>query len=280
LGLIFRTKNNRPIPIETGGLSQGIVKSSIGAPARIGERRAVPQTARAPDRLLKFAAEQKEKAIASKRETEASKKAQNQEIIKFEAEQAKKTTIQQNNEVVDSLKETLDTVRGKKEKAQEKRDEIKETIETLELQSETIKGLPLEQKEQALKFLAFVKGDKDAKAALDLIQKQKIAALNKRINKENDEAAQLIADNTKLEAESSQQILVAAGGQLNPQTDTYSFDPEKTEKNLKVKLDPQQKEELKQTEIKAPPELNRAEVLTLIKHSAGRAKLREWGYIK
>jgi len=250
LGLIFRTKNNRPIPIETGGLSQGIVKSSIGAPARIGERRAVPQTARAPDRLLKFAAEQKEKAIASKRETEASKKAQNQEIIKFEAEQAKKTTIQQNNEVVDSLKETLDTVRGKKEKAQEKRDEIKETIETLELQSETIKGLPLEQKEQALKFLAFVKGDKDAKAALDLIQKQKIAALNKRINKENDEAAQLIADNTKLEAESSQQILVAAGGQLNPQTDTYSFDPEKTEKNLKVKLDPQQKEELKQTEIK------------------------------
>ncbi len=55
--LIFRSKNNTIIPIQTSGISKGIQSSSIGAPARLGGSQAVPN-----DRLFQFAYDAKEKA--------------------------------------------------------------------------------------------------------------------------------------------------------------------------------------------------------------------------
>ncbi len=278
MGLIFRSKNNTIIPIQTSGISKGIQSSSIGAPARLGGSEAVPN-----DRLFQFAYDAKEKAETKLRERKPIKEVQNFTAVKFEAESNKKTKLQQLEEKTDAYKERLDKIRGKTADVKEKRDDIRDALKNLNFEKTALSGYNINSVDDALRLNNLIGGDPKIQKQLEQIQNLKIKNLKKQSDKEALRLGKLYEQQTKQNAEVIDETARELGLKYDPSTDSYVPDEntvQVAEQNLNVTMSPAQKQQLLQTQIQAPPKLDSTEIMILMQSEGGQERLRNWGYFK
>lgn len=274
--LKFITKNKTIIPIESGNTSKGISKSSIGAPARIGDSRAIPN-----DRLFQFAYDAKEKAETKLKERKPINEVQNFEAVRAESEHKKKGKIEQLDEKVDAYKERLEKIRGRSQNVKQEREDIRNVLKNLNLEKTALAGYNINTLEDALRLNNLIGGDKQLQKELERIQNAKIKSLKKQSDEEAIKLGKLYEQKSKDNAEIIDETARSLGLKYDRVTDSYVPDENTVkvaQENLGVEFSNAQKEQLQQTQIQAPPRLSQTEVLILLESSAGRERLQKWGY--
>jgi len=300
----FRTrKDGQVFPTGRDAISSGISSTSIGAPSRTGTVKATPlefpgqkskdvgsgifSAKHIEDRLVNTAKETINRFRKEREDLKAGKKAKDFSFATEEAEPIRKEELKERTSEIKQLRDIIKEVsigrsKKQKEKNEEDRNDISETIQVAENERKLIEDMNWASTQSALKFARDNQGDKEAKKILEAISRNDFKKAKKLAEERARRTAKVVAENSRLASAQAQEIYTLAGltqnaeGQYIPTSET----PEIARENLGLKFTAEELAQLQQAEpIQAPPKIDADDVLLLSQTDGGTEKLKQWGYI-
>ncbi|GEM_PF-4098345 len=287
----FRVIDNKIRP-----MGSGVSSSSIGAPSRSTITGALPKTSaplsggiigekHAINRLLEGAKKKKDEAIQSIRETKASERARDNDVVVEEVEIERKEVSEQQQGNINILKEKLKEIaigktKKQKEKNLEKKKSINDTLDKIIDNKWKVDNFNISNPEMALVLEAKFGGSKEAMKILRLISEGDYKKAKKLLEEKNERFNEAFAEKSKQDSNEAKEVLKDVGFTIN--TRGLYIPTEKTKEiaTTEFNIPDLDAEEIAETQVSVPPKLSPTEVAILSKTELGRKKLREWGFAK